>query len=98
MKRLDQTIKEIEQLMTNPPNGITTPANSMTVTLGIDTTALDDAQKKADKLKATLSEVQELIRKTNIDSKIADAKKEIIAEIIKAVETSTTYRTKSLQT
>ena len=64
MKRLDQTIKEIEQLTTNPTSGSTTPASSVTVTLDIDTTALDDAQKKADKLKATLSEVQELIRKT----------------------------------
>lgn len=33
----------------------------------LDTSQLDEAQKKADKLKATLLEVQELIRKTNVE-------------------------------
>ena len=39
--------------------------NKVVVPIEIDTTPLDEAQKKADKLKATLLAVQELIRKTN---------------------------------
>ena len=38
--------------------------------IGIDTSAIDVAQKKADKLKAILLEVQELIRKPTIEYEI----------------------------
>lgn len=40
-------------------------SGKITVTLDLDTSAIDEAQQKADKLKATLLEVQELIRQTN---------------------------------
>ena len=39
--------------------------NVYDVKLGIDTSGIDEAQKKADKLKDTLAEVHELIRKLN---------------------------------
>lgn len=39
--------------------------SKITVTLDLDASAIDEAQQKADKLKATLLEVQELIRQTN---------------------------------
>lgn len=65
----------------------TMPANK----IAIDTSALDDAQKKADKLKATLLEVQELIRQTNLTG--ADIEDRIIGNITNAVKAATTYRT-----
>lgn len=67
----------------------TMPANK--IKIAIDTSAIDDAQQKADKLKATLLEVQELIRQMN--SSVADIEDKIIGDITNAVKTATTYRT-----
>lgn len=67
----------------------TMPANK--IKIAIDTSALDDAQKKADKLKATLLEVQELICQTNLTG--ADIEDRIIGNITDAVKAATTYRT-----
>lgn len=50
----------------------------------LDISQLDEAQKKADKLKATLLEVQELIRQTNLTG--ADIENKIIADITDAVQ------------
>jgi len=69
----------------------TMPANKIKVPINLDTSALDDAQKKADKLKATLLEVQELIRQTNLTG--ADIENKIIADITDAVKSATNYRT-----
>ena len=41
------------------------PQSTITVGVALDTKPLDEAQIKAEKLKATLSEVLELIRRTN---------------------------------
>lgn len=46
------------------PTGEVSDGDKLKITLELDTSALDAAQKKADKLKETLTEVQELIRKT----------------------------------
>ena len=45
-------------------DGEVSDGGKLKITLELDTSALDAAQKKADKLKETLTEVQELIRKT----------------------------------
>lgn len=59
---MDAIIGRINQLT----HGDAMPANKISVPINLDTSALDNAQKKADKLKATLPEVQELIRRTNL--------------------------------
>ena len=60
----------IEQLTDRPcpptgGSGVPAPRDKIKITVELDTTQLDEAQQKADKLKATLLEVNELIRKTN---------------------------------
>ena len=82
MGRINQLTHELTGAM---------PANKITVAVDVDTSAIDDAQQKADKLKATLLEVQELIRQTN--SSVADIEDKIIGDITNAVKTATTYRT-----
>lgn len=42
--------------------------NAIKATLDLDTSVLDEAQAKADRLKATLLEVQELIRKIDMEA------------------------------
>lgn len=63
------------------------------IPLALDISQLDEAQKKADKLKATLLEVQELIRRTNLTG--TDIKDKIIGEVTNAVKAAMTYRTTS---
>lgn len=76
--------------------GEVSDGDKLKITLELDTSALDAAQKKADKLKETLTEVQELIRKTEKISikigakEITDA---VIAKVTEAVEKSATYCT-----
>ena len=43
-------------------------SNKFIVSLDLDASAIDEAQQKADKLKATLLEVQELIRKIDMEA------------------------------
>ena len=62
-------ISRIEQL-THERTGTAIPASKITIPLEPDTTSLGEAQKKADKLKVTLLEVQELIRKPTIEYEI----------------------------
>ena len=81
----------IEQLTDSycPPNdgsGVTAPRDKIKITVELDTTQLDEAQQKADKLKATLLEVQELVRQTNLTG--ADIEDRIIGDITDAINRS----------
>ena len=67
----------------------------MKTIIGIDTAAIDAAQKKANKLKSTLLEVQELIRENN--SIINYVKEQVIDEITRALKITTTCHTMPLQ-
>ena len=91
-------IGRIEQLTnrTSPPSG----GSGVPDKPYFDLSKLDEAQQKADKLKATLLEIQELTANLNmsaellIDLKIADAKKQILDEITNAVEKAVIYQSK----
>lgn len=74
--------------LTHEPTGAM-PTNKITMVVDVDTSAIDDAQQKADKPKATLLEVQELIRRTN--SSVAVIEDKIISDITNALKTATTY-------
>ena len=91
---METIIGRIEQL-THERTSIAIPASKITIPLEPDTTALDEAQKKADKLKVTLLEVQELIRQNN--SIINCVKEQVIDEITRALEMTTTCHTMPLQ-
>lgn len=61
-------VGRINQLTDRPSqggSGVPAQFGEVVIPLALDISQLDEAQKKADKLKATLLEVQELIRKTN---------------------------------
>lgn len=84
-------IGKIEQLTHTPPQGGSGVPNKPC----FDLSKLDEAQQKADKLKATLLEVQELIRRTKLTG--TDIEDRIIGNITDAVKAATTYRTTSLK-
>ena len=85
---MEEIVMDRINQLTHEPTGAL-PTNKTTVAVDVDTSALDDAQQKADKLKATLLEVQELIRRTN--SSVADIEDKIISDITNALKTATTY-------
>ena len=75
-------IGKIEQLTPSPPtggSGVPDKPKEITIPLSLDLNKLDEAQQKADKLKATLLEVQELIQNTKVPA-------DIFANIEKSVE------------
>lgn len=67
----------------------------METIIDIETSAIDEAQKKADKLKTTLLEVQELIRQNN--SIIDYVKEQVIDEITRALKMTMTCYIMPLQ-
>lgn len=82
-------IGKIEQLTHTPPQGgssVPSQFGDVVIPLALDISKLDEAQQKADKLKATLLEVNELIRQTNLTG--ADIEDRIIGDITDAINRS----------